>query len=580
VVIDGDEGHVRIEPYDGPDGAITMCETIFEEIQGEGDYWNLSAATSGPAAEHSYHGIVNSVYFDRRRGRLRCKQAGRGGTGTVMRDKGLMAVAVKCNRKKPGAIGALDPDRVKRKGLEIKKLIREVDPVGLQLDKWGTTVLVEYMDKFDLLPTFNYQTGHHEDAKRIYPQVWAEEYFSHGIPDGCYLGCTLACAKGTEGYTLRTGPQAGKVVGVDGPEYETAATAPCIGVFEPEYLLEYNWYCDEYGIDTISAGITFGFLFEAFDRGYLTEEDTGGMELKWGDSGTALELLHLVATGEGFGAVAGKGIRRARGWIAQKWAERTGGPVSEAEEVLSEFGMECKGLEFSVYVTKESLAQQGGYGFALKGPQHDEAWLIFLDQINDEMPTFELKAKALQWFPLFRTWFNAMGLCKLPWIDVRHPDATKTADPAKNLPNAEMFAAYASAVRGKEMTMDDLIAESERLYTIQKLFNIRMGLTREDDRIPMRAMGPVFWNEYEQYEERYDKEIEEEDGEDILAALPAEGRLARVQQLRRERYWKLTDAVYEERGWDNAGVPTPELLERVGLTDPMFTSVADAARGE
>ncbi len=579
VIVDGDESKITIRPWEGSDGAIMMCEELFDNIEGEGARNNLAAATAGPGADHSFHGIVNSVYFDKRRGRLRSKQAGRGGTGTVMRDKNLMAIAVKCNKRKVGAIAADDPQEVKEWGSAIRKLIKEVDPIGLQLDKWGTTVLVEYMDKFDLLPTYNYQTGHHEDAKRIYADVWAERYFTHDVPDGCYLGCTLACAKGMEGHKLMTGPYAGETVGVDGPEYETVATAPVIGIFDPEYLLDYNWYCDDYGLDTISVGITMGFLFEAYDRGYLTFEETGGLELEWGNVDAALELLHQIAQGEGFGATVGKGIRHCIDQLAEMHAARTGREMADVRAELEEFGMQCKGLEFSVYVTKESLAQQGGYGFALKGPQHDEAWLIFLDLVNDEMPTFELKAKALRWFPLFRTWFNAMGLCKLPWIDVRHPDAGDTVDPAKNLPNAEYFAKYAGAVRGKDMTVDDLIAESERLYTVQKLFNLRQGFgRREHDTIPMRAMGPVFWNEYEQYAERYDGEIAEADGEGTLAGMDNEAKLVRIKELRKERFWKLADAVYEERGWDADGVPKPELLEKVGLTEDRFTQVADNAR--
>jgi hypothetical protein len=86
--------------------------------------------------------------------------------------------------------------------------------------------------------------------------------------------------------------------------------------------------------------------------------------------------------------------------------------------MLQDIGMESKGLEFSEYMTKESLAQQGGYGLALKGPQHDEAWLIFLDMVHNFMPTFEQKAEALHWFPMFRTWFGLCGLCKLPWNDI------------------------------------------------------------------------------------------------------------------------------------------------------------------
>ena len=80
---------------------------------------------------------------------------------------------------------------------------------------------------------------------------------------------------------------------------------------------------------------------------------------------------------------------------------------------LQDIGMEVKGLEYSEYVSKESLAQQGGYGMALKGPQHDEAWLIFMDMVNKQIPTFEDKAEALHYFPMWRTWFGLNGLCKL-----------------------------------------------------------------------------------------------------------------------------------------------------------------------
>ena len=116
---------------------------------------------------------------------------------------------------------------------------------------------------------------------------------------------------------------AGRKVGVDGPEYETAASAACCGVFDPDYTMEYNWYCDEYGLDTISTGITMAFCCEAFDRGYLTAEDTGGLELAWGNADDLTRLLHQIAEGEGFGRQAGRGIRRLKGWIAERHAARS-----------------------------------------------------------------------------------------------------------------------------------------------------------------------------------------------------------------------------------------------------------------
>jgi aldehyde:ferredoxin oxidoreductase len=123
--------------------------------------------------------------------------------------------------------------------------------------------------------------------------------------------------------------------------------------------------------------------------------------------------------------------------------------------IMQDIGMEAKGLEFSEYMTKESLAQQGGYGLALKGPQHDEAWLIFLDMVHNYMPTFEQKAEALHWFPMFRTWFGLCGLCKLPWNDIVPEDNEETMEPAKIMKHVEWYARYFSAVTGRKSEPDD-----------------------------------------------------------------------------------------------------------------------------
>ncbi|MCP4622714.1 MAG: aldehyde:ferredoxin oxidoreductase, partial [bacterium] len=177
-----------------------------------------------------------------------------------------------------------------------------------------------------------------------------------------------------------------------------------------------------------------------------------GYELKFGNIEAADRLVHEIASGEGFGKIAGQGVARGKQWVAEKYSAKHDKSEAEVMAELNKFGMEVKGLEFSMYITKESLAQQGGYGFALKGPQHDEAWLIFIDQVHKELPTFDLKANALKWFPLIRTWFNAAGLCKLPWIDVRHPEAAKTENPAKNFPTLEYFVQYLNATVGSKKT--------------------------------------------------------------------------------------------------------------------------------
>jgi aldehyde:ferredoxin oxidoreductase len=229
--------------------------------------------------------------------------------------------------------------------------------------------------------------------------------------------------------------------------------------------------------------------------------------------------------------------------------------------------MEVKGLEFSMYVTKESLAQQGGYGFSLKGPQHDEAWLIFIDQVHKEIPTFEQKAAALKWFPLIRTWFNATGLCKLPWIDVRNPEAAATPEPAKNIPTLEYYVNYLNGTTGSRKKIQDILDDSERLQLLQKLINLRQGKgTRDNDQIPLRAMGPVYLNEYQSRAEYYDGQLKEKAGNDNIPT-DMEQRLAMLTEFRIEAYRKLCDVVYLEKGYTRDGVPRRETVTRFGLLD-------------
>ena len=229
--------------------------------------------------------------------------------------------------------------------------------------------------------------------------------------------------------------------------------------------------------------------------------------------------------------------------------------------------MEVKGLEFSMYVTKESLAQQGGYGFSLKGPQHDESWLIFIDQVHKELPTFENKANALKWFPLIRTWFNATGLCKLPWIDVRNPEAASTDEPSRNLPTLAYYVDYFNATTGGNKTLQDILDDSERLYILQKLINLRHGRgTRISDQIPLRAMGPVYFNEYESRTEYYDGWLREQLGDSEVPAIPEKKHELLVEK-RIEAYQQLCDIVYEEKGFSSDGIPKRETVEKFGLLD-------------
>ncbi|NQU15427.1 MAG: aldehyde:ferredoxin oxidoreductase [Desulfobacteraceae bacterium] len=582
LTVDSDRGIIQLAeaPSFGEetdDGALSYGEALLKHLNnGEFDE-NMAAVTAGLGALNARFGIVNSLFYDRRRKRIRSKQAGRGGTGTVMRTKGLKAVTVRSSLPRIGANQPVDAKGVKEAGASLKKVVSQVDPQQLRLASWGTPVLIEYMDKYHILPVNNYQYGQHPDSKAIFADVFLARYFAKKIPDGCYKGCNLACAKGAEDILLQYGPRAGEKAGIDGPEYETAAAVTCMGIFDPQFIMEYNWYCDQYGLDTISLGVTTSFLMECVQRGYLSETEIG-YKLTWGNREGAIRLLHETAIGEGFGKICSQGVRRAKAWVADRYVRNTGRPVDEVTLELNKFAMETKGLEFSMYITKESLAQQGGYGFALKGPQHDEAWLIFIDQVHKELPTFEKKARALKWFPLIRTWFNAVGLCKLPWIDVRHPEAASTENPAQNLPTLAYYVQYLNATTGSNKTLQDVLDDSERLYLLQKLINLRNGKgSRSSDQIPLRAMGPAFLNEYEDRSDYYDAWLTDQLGEGQIPDDPAD-KHSLITKLRKEAYERLCDAVYKEKGYSADGVPLPDTLKKFGLLDEKSQNLLEACK--
>jgi aldehyde:ferredoxin oxidoreductase len=570
VFIDGTTGKVTIEDAANvPVDAHRVGHWLIEEMaETEEDRYYMSAVAAGSGAEHSRFGCLNFSFYDRRRKEPRFKQAGRGGIGTVFRDKGIKALIVKTDPVRGNLNHPADPGRISKVGVKMHKEIHDYDAEQCRMSYRGTTYLVQIMNDYDLLPTHNFRYGSHPDAHKINGDVW-EDRFTQGIPDGCWYGCTLSCSHAVDGYELRTGPYKGEKVIVDGPEYETVAgVGSNCGIFEPWAILEINFYCDTYGLDTISFGTATAFVMECYESGVLDKEKTGGLELHFGNAEAALELLHQVGRGEGFGKIFGQGIHRMKEIFAEEFgADR---------QFVEDIGMEAKGLEYSEYVTKESLAQQGGYGLSNKGPQHDEAWLIFMDQVNNQIPTFEDKAEALHYFPMWRTWFGLCGFCKVIWNDVTPPDNELTEEPAKIPEHVRNYVEVFSGVTGREVTKEDLIAQSERVYQFQRVFNVRLGYgLRDHDAVPYRSQGPVTVEEYESRAERYDEQLKKDLGLDP-SAMTTEEKMAALREYREDQYERLIDAVYERRGWTENGVPNPETLKKVGLDYPDVMAVVEA----
>ncbi len=572
IFIDGDTGKITIEtaPLEHMDSHLLGAHLTRMYADDEKSQRGISVMSAGDAAEHIRYAIINATWYDARRKEIRLKQAGRGGTGRVFRDKKIKGIVVRYTKMSGKSNDPADLALIRKAGKRFNREMSELDDVQNQMKKIGTANIVGVMDHFDLLPTNNFRFGSHEDTPRIDSDIWMRK-FTQGIPDGCWLGCTMSCSHGVDDHPLQTGPYAGQKVLVDGPEYENVAgLGSNIGNFDPEIVLELNFYCDTYGIDTISFSNSAAFAMECYEEGIISKEDTGGMELNFGNGAAALELLHQMARGKGFGVVVGQGVLHMK----QLFAEEYGGDPA----FLHDIGMEIKGMEVSEYGTKESVAQQGGYGLAIKGPQHDEAWLIFMDQVQNLIPSFEDKAEALHYFPMWRTWFSLHGLCKLPWNDVTPENNKDTAEPAKVEEHVENYTWIHEGVTGIKVTPEDLLLQSERVYTFQKVFAMRMGrVGREHDYPPYRAVGPVTAVEYESRAERYDKQLKELVGVDPENP-STEEKMAKLRTYREAQYELLLDAVYKRRGWDKNSVPTLEKLRELGMDLPEVVEIVEVAR--
>ena len=559
----------KVEIFEAPSEAIdshVLAEQLTEMFaDNDNEKKSIGIVSTGTAADHSLIGMLNFSFYDSKRKKVRLKQAGRGGIGSVFRNKKIKALVCKIPGVKGNLNNVVDLDAITQRGKRFNREMRELDDSQCQMRQTGTAHLMEIMNDHDLLPVMNYKYGSHPDAFKIDSSVW-KKHFTQNVPDGCWIGCNMSCSKGIDDYVVKTGPYKDQVVFVDGPEYENAAGlgANC-GIFDPGYIIETNFYCDTYGICTITWSTLTAFIMECYQNGILNKERTGGLDLNFGSSVDALEMLHQLARGEGFGKIAGTGVRKMKElFIKNGWG---------VAAFLNDIGMENKGLEYSQYMPKESLAQQGGFALTNKGPQHDEAWLIFMDMVNNQIPTFENKAEALHYFPMFRTWFGLVGLCKLPWNDVEPESNALSDEPAKVPEHVDNYITIYKAVTGLPFDKKRMIEDSERVYNFQRVFNLRRGYgKRINDNQPYRAAGPVTIEEYESRVERYDKQLKEKIGFDPQNKTTEE-KMKVLRNYREDQYESLRDAVYKRRGWNNNGVPTIDFLKKIGMDLPEIIAV-------
>jgi aldehyde:ferredoxin oxidoreductase len=580
IVINGFLQEITVTEMAVTDQVFDMEKSIADRfIQAGYDRKDIVFLTTGIGAANTTYGCINSHYFDptkptdEGKGLFRTKQAGRTGLGTVMMDKGIRAIVVLADYPRgDNPFGASDWDKAKKAGAKLGKVIKDVDPQSLKMYRKGSAGLIAFMNKqeYQSLPVNNYQLGSDPRADRITGKFYAEHLFEHRGMDGCFPGCNLRCTKG--GWvTLTCGEFNGRKVWVDGPEYETAAGfGSNLGMWNAEFIMEANWHCDNYGIDTITTAVIMAFLMECFQRGYLTKQDTDGLELTWGAEVSALRFIRQIAYGETeLALAAGNGMLHLVDWVAEKYSARTGKADPRAE--LLQFAMHTKGLPFSLYRTHRSLSMQASYAAASDiGAHHAAAWLIKVDLLG-AFPTLADKAKALITYPRVRLGNDNLGLCKLPWVDVFNPESDKVikSDKYINPASQEIYADFYNGILGTDLTWEQIFAQTDRDINLQRVMNV-MFYGRDagkQDWIPDRAIGPIDDELYDAEKAYHDQELSR-----FLGKSPAEidtmktaGKRELLMSHRKEQLTQLIQAYYRERGWTAEGIPTSNTLRQVGL---------------
>ncbi|MEM2260291.1 MAG: aldehyde ferredoxin oxidoreductase family protein [Candidatus Methanomethylicaceae archaeon] len=426
------------------------------------------------------------------------RQLGRGGIGAIMGAKNLKAVAVYGEKSIPIANEDLLKELVKE---QVKQLAAAHGTKRMQ--RYGTAAIHALINQIGDYPYKNFRETFYPDHEKLNGEGKVKRTIRNA---GC-PNCMIMCWKFTY---VREGPYAG--AWVDGPEYETFCTfGGLLDIPNLDAVIYANMLADNYGIDTISAGVSIAFAIEAFERGILTTKDTDGMELKWGDEKVLMELIRKISFREGIGDLLAEGVKIA--------SERIG-------KGSEEFAIHIKGLELPAYDPRPVKAHGLNMVTSNIGGSHA---LGYGTQEVFGLPTkvdrFSLEGKgALAAYNQNRlTWGECCIWCTFPTRSEWHkPDLlTKIVNAATGID----FGGFEEAVK-----------IGERVWNVEKAFNVREGFDRRHDTLPTRFL------------------------KEPIPSGPSAGQIFELEPL--------LNQYYEARGWDvKTGLPTRAKLEELGLKD-------------
>jgi len=435
----------------------------------------IRVACIGPAGEKmSRIACVMSDQF---------RAAGRGGLGAVMGSKNLKALAARGS----GKIGVARPEKLRDAVVSVRKKIQGGAVSNEALSTYGTEVLMNLINNNYILPTKNHQSAHFTGAENISGEIMVKTTLVRKKP--CY-GCFVACGRGT------------KVDGVEGegPEYENAwAFGADCGIDDLAWVTRANNIANDLGIDAISAGVTIACAMEMSQRGYIKEK------IAFGDGAAMCDLVRKMGLREGFGNELADGSYR--------FALKYGHP---------ELSMTVKKMELAGYDPRGLQGQGLSYATGVRGGDHINGYMISSEIIGipEKLDPLTDNGKAA-WTKAFQDLtaaIDAAGMCLFTSLAPL---------------GAADYAALVSGVTGMEINDRELMRIGERIWNIQKLFNLNVGYKKADDTLPARLLT-----------------------EPLKEGDPT-GHVWRREPL--------LDGYYAERGWDNEGVPTPKKLAELGL---------------
>jgi len=431
--------------------------------------------------------------------------AGRTGMGAVMGSKNLRAIAVRGK----GQVPVADLDKVRQLARWMVENAPNLVPGLTDAGTAGGTVNLSVSGG---LPTRNFREGSFEGAEKISGQTMRDTILINR--DTCYA-CPIRCKRVVKAENpYRVDPKYG------GPEYETVASlGSSLGIDDLVAVSKGNELCNAYGLDSISTGVTLAFAMECFEKGILTREMTGGLELKFGNKDAMLKAIELIKNRKGFGDLLALG--------SCELSKRIGGGAEE-------LAMQVKGQEIPMHEPRLKYALGIGYAVSPTGADHchnfhdtlyvkrDARTMVDLNSLGilEPRPHDDLSPEKIHMFwtvTNLRTFFNVAVMCQfVPWSVTQLEDLVR-------------------AVTGWNTTATEILKAGERANTLARIFNLREGLDVSIEKLPKRFFQP-------------------------FTKGPLAGKAANPEDWEKAKL-----SAYRMAGWTDQGVPTPECLARLGI---------------